>query len=54
MNKSDISYLLTVLFFAFGFIGFAAYAGSDMINIWYACIAIGVVLFLWRIGRGDD
>ena len=54
MNKSDVSYLVTLLFFAFGFIGFAAYAGHDRNNIWFACLAIGIVLFLWRIGRGDD
>ena len=54
MNKSDISYLVTVLFFAFGFIGFLLFAGQDMNTIWYSCLAAGIILFILRIGRGDD
>jgi hypothetical protein len=54
MNKSDMSYLLTVLFFALGFIGFAIFADQGMNTMWYAALAMGIVLFLLRIGRGDD
>lgn len=54
MNKSDVSYLITILFLAAGFIGLAVVATRDMITLWFGCLAIGVVLFLLRIFRGDD
>jgi hypothetical protein len=54
MNKSDTSFLFTVFFFTIGFLGFLLSAQQPMNLIWYACLAAGVLLFIFRIARGDD
>jgi len=51
MISSSILYLLIVAFFAVAYILAWTSPGSNSIG--YAC-AIGTLLFIWRIVRGDD
>jgi hypothetical protein len=50
MAKTNLLYLSIVLLFAIGFWGFA----FINVSILYACLAAGVLLFVYRILRGDD
>lgn len=54
MNKSDLSYLITVIFFAIGFVGFAFSANPVYYFTWLIALALGVISFFIRIVRGDD
>jgi len=54
MNKSDLSYLITVIFFAIGFVGFAFSANPMYYFTWLTALALGVISFFIRIVRGDD
>ena len=52
MARSNLLYLFTVLVFAIPFIG--AMFIKDATIVYALCVAIGIILFLVRIFRGDD
>ncbi|MBN9299668.1 MAG: hypothetical protein J0I41_21885 [Filimonas sp.] len=54
MKGVVLSNLITVLF-ALAFIGYQVfYAQEALYPVWYVCCLAGVILFIWRIVRGDD
>ena len=52
MARSNLLYLFIVLVFAIPFIG--AMFIKDATIVYALCIAIGIILFIVRIFRGDD
>lgn len=51
MGNANLLYLLIIVFFAASFFGLVL---LDGLWIFYATLAVAVVLFLLRIARGDD
>ena len=54
MKKGDISYLLTVILFAVGFLGFAFFTDRSLYIFWMGALALGICSFSVRIYSGDD
>lgn len=55
MTRSNTVYLLIVALFFVSFIGYLILIAQPALNlVWYTSAALGIVLFIVRIARGDD
>jgi hypothetical protein len=55
MARSNTLFLLIIACFFIAFIGYLLFIDQAFLNpVWYLSAALGIVLFMIRIARGDD
>lgn len=55
MTRSNTLYISIIVLFFISFVGYVALQNVALLNpVWYFSAALGIILFIIRIMRGDD